>query len=371
MRATLMYAAGDVRVENVPDARLIEPTDALVSVTRACICGSDLWPYNSMEPARPAGGWDMSPSAASRTSARGAHVQGRRPRRARPFPGPTAPASSARMGCRPRASTAAASARMTWTAVRPKRCEYRWRMERCSPSGRQRRRADALASHTLGCDGDRPSRRGRGEGRRAKASRRRRWRRRPVRSDRREAPWCRADHPAWRHPDRIALGQEFGATDVVSERGEEAVERVRELTGGLGAHSVLECVGLEQQSRPHSRSLVPEGPSAGSAYRSTTSLPTGVASEERRRIGGGPAPVRAYIEELLPDVLEGRSSPAASSTAWRARRGAGRLPRDERARSPQVPDRALGKNTADWRGSRFARVVQTTILIGDLPYLCA
>ena len=45
MRATVMYGAGDVRVETVPDARIVEPTDALVSVTRACICGSDLWPY--------------------------------------------------------------------------------------------------------------------------------------------------------------------------------------------------------------------------------------------------------------------------------------------------------------------------------------
>src|SRR5438445_2663282 len=50
MRATVMYGAGDVRIENVPDARLIQPTDALVHVTRAGICGSDLWPYNSMEP---------------------------------------------------------------------------------------------------------------------------------------------------------------------------------------------------------------------------------------------------------------------------------------------------------------------------------
>src|SRR5881397_587798 len=50
MRATVMYGAGDVRVENVPDAHLIEPTDALVRVTRAAICGSDLWPYKSMEP---------------------------------------------------------------------------------------------------------------------------------------------------------------------------------------------------------------------------------------------------------------------------------------------------------------------------------
>src|SRR5438093_2459423 len=50
MRATVMYGAGDVRIENVPDAHLIEPTDALVQVSRAAICGSDLWPYKSMEP---------------------------------------------------------------------------------------------------------------------------------------------------------------------------------------------------------------------------------------------------------------------------------------------------------------------------------
>src|SRR5881397_4016651 len=49
MRATVMYGAGDIRIETVPDARLKEPTDALVVVTRAAICGSDLWPYKKME----------------------------------------------------------------------------------------------------------------------------------------------------------------------------------------------------------------------------------------------------------------------------------------------------------------------------------
>src|SRR3989442_3157882 len=53
MRATVLYGAGDVRVENVPDARLIEPSDALVTVSRACICGSDLWPYQLMQPGEP------------------------------------------------------------------------------------------------------------------------------------------------------------------------------------------------------------------------------------------------------------------------------------------------------------------------------
>src|SRR5437773_12377067 len=53
MRATVLHGAGDVRVENVPDAGLIEPTDALVAVSRACICGSDLWPYKLMKPGEP------------------------------------------------------------------------------------------------------------------------------------------------------------------------------------------------------------------------------------------------------------------------------------------------------------------------------
>ena len=69
MRATVMYGAGDVRVENVPDARIVEPTDALVRVTRACICGSDLWPYNLMAPTTPAAGWATRRSASSRPSA--------------------------------------------------------------------------------------------------------------------------------------------------------------------------------------------------------------------------------------------------------------------------------------------------------------
>jgi threonine dehydrogenase-like Zn-dependent dehydrogenase len=50
MRATVMHGAGDVRIETVPDARLIEPTDAVVRVSRAAICGSDLWPYKTLEP---------------------------------------------------------------------------------------------------------------------------------------------------------------------------------------------------------------------------------------------------------------------------------------------------------------------------------
>ena len=50
MRATVLYKTHDVRIEHVPDAAIVEPTDALVRVSRACICGSDLWPYNDLAP---------------------------------------------------------------------------------------------------------------------------------------------------------------------------------------------------------------------------------------------------------------------------------------------------------------------------------
>ena len=72
MRATVMYEAGDVRVENIPDAGLREPTDALVRVTRACICGSDLWPYN-LGPAP--GGQRMGHEAISIVEAVGSEVR--------------------------------------------------------------------------------------------------------------------------------------------------------------------------------------------------------------------------------------------------------------------------------------------------------
>ena len=111
------------------------------------------------------------------------------------------------------------------------------------------------------------------------------------------------------NPERIALGQEFGATDVVRERGDEAVERVRELTGGLGAHSVLECVGLEQAVVTALEIARPGGAIGRVGIPEHDTTPTGIAFWKNASIAGGPAPVRAYIDELLPDVLAGRIQP--------------------------------------------------------------
>ena len=113
-----------------------------------------------------------------------------------------------------------------------------------------------------------------------------------------------------RHPDRIALARRFGATDIVSERGDEAVERVRALTFGLGVHSVLECVGLEQSTSTAVSIARPGGAVGRVGLPQEPSIPVALPTFYNNvTIAGGPAPVRAYIEELLPDVLEGRIEP--------------------------------------------------------------
>jgi threonine dehydrogenase-like Zn-dependent dehydrogenase len=113
-----------------------------------------------------------------------------------------------------------------------------------------------------------------------------------------------------RHPDRTALGRAFGATAVVPERGDEAVERVREMTGGQGAHSVLECVGHGAAMQTAIRIARPGGAVGRVGVPQEQTIPASQpAFFHNVTVSGGPAPVRAYIQELLPDVLEGRIEP--------------------------------------------------------------
>ena len=113
-----------------------------------------------------------------------------------------------------------------------------------------------------------------------------------------------------RHQDRITLAREFGATDVVSERGVEAVERVKELTDGYGVDAVLECVGLDQSMETAIEIARPGGAVGRVGVPQHESMPAAQTSFFKNvTIDGGPAPVRAYIDELLPDILEGRIEP--------------------------------------------------------------
>src|SRR2546426_7543157 len=112
-----------------------------------------------------------------------------------------------------------------------------------------------------------------------------------------------------RHESRQKLAREFGATDIVPERGEEAVARVKDLTAGIGADSVLECVGTQESMAQAIRSTRPGG-SVGHV-----GVPHGVGLNGEKlfyahvRLHGGPAPVRRYLPELIDLVWNGKINP--------------------------------------------------------------
>ena len=113
-----------------------------------------------------------------------------------------------------------------------------------------------------------------------------------------------------RHETRNDLGRAFGATEVVAERGEEGVEAVRSLTGSDGTHAVLECVGT-RASIETALGVVRDGGTIGRVGASQyTEVPMDFGTLTRNiTLTGGIAPARAYIEELLPDVLDGTVQP--------------------------------------------------------------
>ncbi|SFQ03840.1 alcohol dehydrogenase catalytic domain-containing protein [Salibacterium halotolerans] len=114
-----------------------------------------------------------------------------------------------------------------------------------------------------------------------------------------------------RHKVRTDLGVEFGATDVVPERGEEGIAKVRELTNGEGTHVVLECVGLMPAFEMSAGVVRSGGVISRVGAPQYEDAPVGAGSFFGRNITltGGPAPTRAYMDELLPDILDGTLNP--------------------------------------------------------------
>jgi threonine dehydrogenase-like Zn-dependent dehydrogenase len=111
------------------------------------------------------------------------------------------------------------------------------------------------------------------------------------------------------HAPRQKLALEFGATDIVTERGDEGVARIREMTGGVGADSVLECVGTHQSMQQAMKSTRPGG------WMGYVGVPHGVSFDGAElfaaeiHLHGGPAPVRRYLPHLIDLVLDGKIHP--------------------------------------------------------------
>ncbi|TFB94808.1 MULTISPECIES: alcohol dehydrogenase catalytic domain-containing protein [unclassified Cryobacterium] len=114
-----------------------------------------------------------------------------------------------------------------------------------------------------------------------------------------------------RHQARTDLGREFGATDVVAERGDEGINKVRELTGGHGVRKVLEAVGHLPAYEQAYRIVRPGGVISRVGVPQYEDAPIGFGSLFGANITltGGPAPMRAYIERLMPAILDGTVNP--------------------------------------------------------------
>jgi threonine dehydrogenase-like Zn-dependent dehydrogenase len=312
MRATVMYGAGNVRIETVPDARLIEPTDALVVVSRAAICGSDLWPYKTLEHSDT--GRRMGHEAIGVVEAVGADV--RTVNVGDVVVMPFAYSDGSCVFCHQGLQTSCLHGGFFGTGEVDGAQAEAVRVPQADgtlvvlPGGQD----DALMPSLLTLSDVM------GTGHHAAlAAKVAPGKTAAVIGDGAvglcgviAARRLGAEQIILlgRHPDRIALARDFGATDVVRERGEEAVERVHKLTDGFGVHSVLECVGLEQSMLTALSIARPGGAVGRVGVPQDESMPASrPAFYNNLTVSGGPAPARAYIEALLPDVLEGRIEP--------------------------------------------------------------
>jgi threonine dehydrogenase-like Zn-dependent dehydrogenase len=114
------------------------------------------------------------------------------------------------------------------------------------------------------------------------------------------------------HPGRIALGKEFGATDIVSERGDAAVERVRALTGGFGAHSVLECVGHQEAMLTAMEIARPGGAIGRVGVPQEDSIPVGPTFWKNVSVAGGPALASSTLRQWCAMMTAGSAACATS-----------------------------------------------------------
>ena len=308
MRGVVMYGPGDVRVEEREDPRIIEPTDAIIRLSATCICGSDLWPYRGIEPVdhtlmgheyvgvveevgdmvktlKPGdfviGSFVISDNACeicqagfqskcvhARVRARrhrhpgreGAHPARRRhPRRHAGQPGddliPSLLAASDVLGTGWFAADAAQAGPGKTVAV--------------VGDGAVGLMA-ILAAKQLGAE-------------------------RIIAMS--------------RHPERQELARFYGATDIVEERGEEGVARIKELTGGLGAHSVIEAVGTQESFMQAVGATRGGGHLGYVGVNHDVQIPGIQLFFAGIHALGGPAPVRRYLPDLIQLIWDRKIDP--------------------------------------------------------------
>lgn len=306
MKGTVLYGPRDIRFETRDDPRIAEPTDAIIKISAACVCGSDLWPYRGIQEVReptPMGheycGFVEEVGSAVTSVKPGQFVIGS-------FFASDNTCPHCRHGyqtsCRQATFVGDAQAEylrvpladgtLVATPELPPDDLIPSLLTTSDVFGTGWFAADAAGvkpGHTVVVVGDGAvglsgvlAARQMGAGRIIAMS---------------------------GHQPRQQLAREFGATDIVTERGAEGVTRIRELTGGIGADSVLECVGTQESMMQAIRATRPGG------FVGYVGVPHGVALQGEElfhthvHLHGGPAPVRRYLPELVDLVWNGKVNP--------------------------------------------------------------
>ena len=306
MRGTMLYGPRDIRFEDREAPTIIEPTDAVIRMAATCVCGSDLWPYRGLQPIN--GPTPMGHEYCGIVEEVGSAVKSVKPGQF--VVGSFATSDNTCPYCQ---------------AGYQSSCMHReWISRAQAPVLRV-----SLADGTLVATPDVPS-----DDLVPSLL---------AASDVFGTGWFAADAAnvkpgstvavvgdgavglcavlaarqmgaeriiaLSRHESRRKLAHEFGATDIVIERGEEGVARIKELTGGIGADSVLECVGTQESMMQAIRSTRPGG------YVSYVGVPHGVELNGEElffahvHLHGGPAPVRRFLPTLITLVWEGKVNP--------------------------------------------------------------
>ncbi|MGQ5261931.1 zinc-dependent alcohol dehydrogenase family protein [Micromonospora sp. ZYX-F-536] len=304
MRGAVLHAPGDVRVEDRPDPRIEQPTDAVIRLAATCVCGSDLWPYRGIEALY--GPRPMGHEYVGIVEEVGSEVRTVRPGQF--VVGSFFASDNTCEICRAGYQT---------------HCVHR---ESASPGGAQAQYARiTLADGTLVATPDTPAddlvpgllaasdvlgtgwfgavaaQVGPGKtvavvgdgavGLLGVLAAKRLGAERIIAMS--------------RHETRQKLALDFGATDIVTERGDDGVARVKDLTGGLGAHSVIEAVGTQESMMQAIRSTRAGGHVGYVGVAHGVDLPGQELFFSGVHLHGGPAPVRRFLPELI-DLIQNR-----------------------------------------------------------------
>lgn len=306
MHATVMYGPGDVRYERVDDPRIEKPTDALIKLSATCICGSDLWPYRGLSAQE--GPAHMGHEYCGVVIEVGSGVRSVRPGQfvvgSFCLSDNTCPHCKFgfQSSCQQRELMTGAQAPLARVALADGTLVATHDMPDADMIPHLLAASDVLGTGWYAAVAAQVREGGTvvvvGDGAVGLMG--------VLAASQMGAGRIIAMS---RHANRQKLAREFGATDIVEERGEAGIARIMELTGGVGAESVLECVGMEA-SMSQAMGVCRPGGTIG-----YVGVPHGVSFDgqklffKQQRMLGGPAPVRRFLPDLMDRVLKGAIQP--------------------------------------------------------------